>query len=97
MALADTRSNWRLRFNEEIKKAIIAEGEYQNEEHKQAKENEVADYDDTKLYEIITNSKTQFGPAIAEQIIKSEKDLPPKVVDLFTKIKSTLKIEEVES
>lgn len=49
------------------------------------------------LYDCMTAQKTQFGPAIAEQIIKSKKDLPPKVVELFTKIKSTLKIVEVES
>jgi putative ATP-dependent endonuclease of the OLD family len=46
------------------------------------------------LYDCMTSHKTQFGPAIAEQIIQSEKDLPPKVISLFGKISTILKIEE---
>ena len=34
----------------------------------------------------MTSQKTQFGPVIAETIIESEKQLPPKVIDLFEKI-----------
>ncbi len=83
-------------FAEEIKCAIISRGDYHNEQHKKSKESEVDAYDNDKLYEIITGSKTQFGPAIAEQIVESDKDLPPKVVSLFEKIKSTLKIGEDE-
>jgi len=49
------------------------------------------------LYDCMISQKTQFGPAIAEQIIKSEKDLPPKVIALFGKISAILKIEEAKA
>ncbi len=45
------------------------------------------------LYDCMTSQKTQFGPAIAEQIIKSDKGLPAKVIALFGKISTILKIE----
>ncbi len=83
-------------FEDEIKQVIINLTPYANENHKQSKELEISGYDDNKLYEIITGSKTQYGPAIAEQIIASEKNLSPKIIDLFTKISAILKIE-VES
>jgi len=35
---------------------------------------------------VITGAKTQFGPVIAEEIIKSGKGLPHKVIALFQKI-----------
>ena len=38
------------------------------------------------LYDCMTSQKTQFGPVIAETIIESKKQLPPKVTDLFEKI-----------
>lgn len=38
----------------------------------------------------MTSQKTQFGPVIAETIIESEKQLPPKVTDLFNKITISL-------
>ena len=47
------------------------------------------------LYDCMTSQKTQFGPAIAEQIIQSNKGLPPKVIDLFSKISAVLKMQEV--
>lgn len=77
-------------FSDEIKSSIIYIGEYHNDNHKEAKVKEIADYDDDKLYEIITGSKTQFGPAIAEQIVNSKKDLPPKIKDLFAKVTEIL-------
>lgn len=83
-------------FSDEIKQAIIEQSKYGNEQHKRAKETEIADYDDDKLYKIITGSKTQYGPAIAEQIKQSGKALPPKVINLFEKISTLLQIEEVE-
>jgi putative ATP-dependent endonuclease of OLD family len=48
------------------------------------------------LYDCMTSQKTQFGPAIAEQIIQSDKGLPPKVIDLFGKIAAVLKMQEVK-
>lgn len=81
-------------FDNEIKSSIINLGEYHNDKHKEAKAKEVADYDNDKLYKVITGSKTQFGPAIAEQIVSSEKDLPPKVKELFAKITEILKSKE---
>lgn len=79
-------------FSDEIKQAIVGQGIYHNDNHKQAKVQEIKTYDGDKLYEVITGRKTQFSPAIAEQIIKSDKDLPPKVIDLFSKIAAILKM-----
>jgi len=42
------------------------------------------------LYDCMISQKTQFGPVIAEAIIESGKPLPPKVKELFEKIKSFL-------
>ena len=88
-------------FGDEIKKAIASLDVYTNENHREAKEQgrltEIESYDDNKLYGVITGSKTQYSPAIAEQIIQSEKDLPPKVIALFDKISAILKMEEAEA
>jgi putative ATP-dependent endonuclease of OLD family len=77
-------------YGEEIKNVILSFDEYQNEHHRNAKEEkrkeEVNQYNDEKLYKVITDAKTQFGPVIAEEIIKSGKGLPPKVIALFQKI-----------
>jgi len=81
-------------FQGEIKSALIALGEYHNKQHKTAKVTEIMAYDDDKLYELITGAKTQFAPVVAEQIVMSGKALPPKVLELFSKIKSTLNISE---
>jgi hypothetical protein len=50
-----------------------------------------------ELYTQIKKSKTQFAPVIAEQIIKSKKPLPPKIIKLFDKISSILNITEEAS
>ena len=88
-------------FGDEIKKAIASLDVYANEKHQEAKEpdrlTEIESYDDEELYGVITESKTQYGPAIAEQIIQSEKELPPKVITLFDKISAILKMEEAEA
>jgi putative ATP-dependent endonuclease of OLD family len=60
------------------------------------------DYNDDEgfkraLYDLMTSHKTQFAPVIAEQIIKSKKKLPPKIIELFSKIKSILNITEEAS
>jgi putative ATP-dependent endonuclease of OLD family len=59
-----------------------------NPQHVEAKKKEISNYDDTKLCKIITNSKTQFGPIIAKTIIKNNKPLPPKVIELFEKVRT---------
>ncbi len=81
-------------FQDEIKKSLVARGEYHNEQHKAVKTTEIKDYDDDKIYELITGAKTQFAPVIAEQIVRSNKALPPKILELFGKIAFTLNIEE---
>lgn len=73
-------------YSEEIKNSIISSNSYKNERHRNAKKEEVNQYDDEKLYKVITGAKTQFGPVIAEEIIKSGKGLPHKVIALFQKI-----------
>ena len=87
-------------YQEEIKKTIASFEAYKNEQHRVAKEQnrlkDIEEYNDEKLYEIITDKKSKYGPAIAEQITLSEKDLPEKVITLFSKISTILKIEETE-
>ena len=73
---------------------------YTNEEHRKAKEQnrliEIESYDNDKLYKIITGRKTQYGPAIAEQIVGNDK-LPPTVIALFIKISAIYKMEEADA
>ena len=76
-------------FQDEIKQAIIEQGVYQNEKHKQVKITEINAYDDTTLYGVLTGDKTRYGVLIAEKIIQGEKPLPPKIVALFSKISAT--------
>lgn len=79
-------------YNEEIRKSIINMEipKCNTPQHVEAKKKEIASYDDTKLCEIITSSNAQYGSVIAEAIIESEKRLPPKVTELFEKIKCLL-------
>ncbi|MCP4552267.1 MAG: AAA family ATPase [Bacteroidetes bacterium] len=84
-------------FGDEIKKAIASLDIYENEQHRAANEEkrleEIENYDNEKLYEVLTGSKTQFGPAVAYIINESSKDLPSKIIKLFDKIKTSLNIE----
>lgn len=79
-------------FRVEIRQVIASFDEYKNEHHRRAKEAgrlaEINAYSDDELYKIMTehNHKTKFGPAIAEKIVKSKKELPPRVIELFKKI-----------
>ena len=84
-------------YSDEIKKAIASLYVYANEKHKEAKEKEIKSFNNDKIYEVIRGNKTQYGPAIAEQIISSGKDLPPKVIELFTRISAILQMEEVKA
>ncbi|MCX7109123.1 MAG: AAA family ATPase [Proteobacteria bacterium] len=85
-------------FCDEIRKAIVSFDIYCNEQHRAAKEpqrqNEVNRFSEEKLYEVITGSKAQYGLAIAEQIMQSDKALPPKIVKLFNKIDAILRKQE---
>lgn len=44
------------------------------------------------LYDLMTRQKTQFGSVIADVIIENGKEIPPKIIDLFTMLKSKLTI-----
>lgn len=46
------------------------------------------------LYDCMTSQKTQFGSVIAEEINNSGKLLPPKIIELFDKIKIVLSSKE---
>lgn len=81
-------------FQDEIKECIIDLYEFLNDRHRMTKKPEILNYDDDKLYKEITNDKTKYGPAVAEKIAESDKkELPPKIIALFDKIKSILKSE----
>jgi len=81
-------------FQDEIKACILGFDEYSNDEHRAARQLEVSNYSDNDLYKIITREKTKYGPAVAEKIVEGDKDLPPKLIALFDRIKSTLNLEE---
>lgn len=85
-------------FQDEIKQSIATFDSYENEQHREAKGPqrlaEIEQYSDDELYTEITKKKTRFAPVIAEQIVMSGKALPPKILDLFSKIRSTLNITE---
>jgi len=85
-------------FQDEVKKSIAIFDSYSNEQHRQAKEPqrlaEIEQYSDEYLYKEISKKKTKFAPAIANQIVMSGKDLPPKVLELFSKISTILNIAE---
>ena len=87
-------------FANEIKKAIAFSDVYVSEQHRASKERarleEINEFSEDQLYQIITASKTQYSPAIAEQIVQSDKELPPKVIELFSKIADVLRIPEVK-
>jgi putative ATP-dependent endonuclease of OLD family len=46
------------------------------------------------LYDCMTSQKTQFAPIIADEIINSDKALPPKVIELFETITTILTSKE---
>jgi len=81
-------------YQNEIKQLIIDTTIFHNDYHKSQKVTEIGRYDDNKLYSILKGSKTKFGPAIADAIVKTEKTLPPKVITLFEKINTTLRCGE---
>ena len=42
-------------------------------------------------------SKVKVGHAVANEIVKSKKDLPPKIKELFQKINNDLKIKDTNN
>lgn len=79
-------------YVEEIKEAIL-ETQIVNcvsEEERKALKKQIFGYDDEKIYQVIKKSKAILGPAIADVIVKSGKELPPKVLVLFEKVKELL-------
>jgi len=83
-------------FSDEIKKALITLTNFKNEQHRQTKTEDINGYDDNEILEKITSTsaKTRYAPVIAEKIIESNKELPPKIVELFNIIQSYFKKEE---
>lgn len=67
-----------------IEKIELPEGSHPR--HIAAKKAEIQGYDDNKLYTVMTASKTQFAPVLAQSIVESDKNLPIKVVQLFDEI-----------
>ena len=90
-------------FGNEIKKVIFSLEEYPDERTKATKQPikkiEIEGYDDEKIYQIIAGkkkNKAKYAPLVADEIIRSNKKLPPKIISLFSMISSVLKME-VES
>ncbi len=58
----------------------------QNDQHRAAKQIELDAIPNANYYNIITNMKTQFAPMIANELLITEKPLPPAITQLFDKI-----------
>ncbi len=67
-----------------------------NAQHRAAKQQQLNAIPDVDYYEIITAMKTQFAPVIANELLLSTKQLPPKIQELFGKINDILNPEEDE-
>ncbi len=87
-------------FSNEIKKVIFSLEEYPDERTKATKQPikkiEIEGYDDEKIYQIIAGkkkNKAKYAPLVADEIIRSNKELPPKIISLFSMISSILKME----
>lgn len=86
-------------FSNEIKKVILSLEEYRDERTKATKQPikkiEIEGYDDEKIYQIIggKKNKAKYAPLIADEIIRSNKELPSKIISLFSMISSILKME----
>lgn len=61
-----------------------------NDQHRVAKQQQLNAIPDIDYYEIITGMKTQFAPVIANELLLSAKQLPPKIQELFVKINDIL-------
>jgi len=75
-------------YIDEVKKAYhhLILSECSNEHHRAAKQIQLNQILDTDYYALITSLKTQFAHNIGYELYKSEKPLPPKIVELFEKV-----------
>ena len=80
-------------YSDEVKLAImgIEIPNCRGPQHEEAKKREIEGYDHDKIYEKLDRSKTKLASLIAYAIIENQKQLPPKVVELFEKIQHLLK------
>lgn len=75
-------------YIDEVKKAYhhLILSECINDQHRAAKQIQLHQIPDNEYYALVTSLKTQFAPIIGYELYKSEKALPPKIVELFEKV-----------
>jgi putative ATP-dependent endonuclease of OLD family len=76
-------------YIDEVKSAYynLILSECRNEQHIIAKKAKLDQIPDTDYYGLVTGLKTQFAPLIGYELYKSAKPLPPKIVELFEKVR----------
>lgn len=76
-------------YIDEVKSAYynLILSECRNEQHIIAKKAQLDQIPDTDYYGLVTGLKTQFAPVIGYELYKSAKPLPPKIVELFEKVR----------
>ena len=79
-------------YIDEVKKAYhnLMLAECVNDQHRAAKQAQLNQIPNNDYYGLVTNLKTQFAPNIGYELYKSEKPLPPKIVELFEKVNNIL-------
>jgi putative ATP-dependent endonuclease of OLD family len=79
-------------YIDEVKKAYhnLILAECVSEQHRTAKQAELNQIPNNDYYERVKSLKTQFAPNIGYELYKSEKPLPPKIVELFEKVNNIL-------
>lgn len=81
-------------YLDEVKQAYwnIELSECTNDQHKKAKEKKLKMIKDEEYYGLIVNMKTKFASEICNILLKSKKELPLKIKELFDKINATLNL-----
>lgn len=79
-------------YIDEVKKAYhhLMLAECVNDQHKAAKQVQLNQIPDNDYYGLVTSMKTQVASIIGYELYKSEKTLPPKIVELFEKVNTIL-------
>lgn len=79
-------------YIDEVKKAYhnLMLSECVNDQHRATKQAQLNQIPDIDYYGLVTNLKTQFAPNIGYELYKSEKPLPPKIIELFEKVSNIL-------
>ncbi|HNQ67972.1 MAG TPA: AAA family ATPase [Bacteroidales bacterium] len=79
-------------YIDEVKKAYhnLILSECVNEQHRAAKQAQLNQIPNNEYYGLVIGLKTQFAPNIGYELYKSEKPLPPKIVELFEKVNNVL-------